>query len=124
MTDVTKKYKRLYALFRALSLLVIIGPLAYYTVMAFIEGEVTEKVTMGVTFMIAAVLVFMNLVMKYHIRSTVWVLVIGIYFCLDSIQLLLVLIASGTVLDEFVLTPLYKSYKNKFTINKEIDRRM
>ena len=122
-SDITKKYQRLAILFQALSILVLIAPLAYYTIYGFINGEVTEKLTLGVTFVVACILLVINVLFKYHIRSTIWILVLGIYFCIDSIMPLLLMVAIGTILDEFVLTPLYKSYKNKCTINKEIDKR-
>lgn len=122
-SDITKKYQRLSILFHALSILILVIPLAYYTIYGFISGEVTEKLTLGVTFVIACILLVINILFKYHIRSTIWILVLGIYICIDSIMPLLLMVAIGTILDEFVLTPLYKSYHNKCTINKEIDKR-
>ena len=122
-SDITKKYQRLAILFHALSILVLVAPLAYYTIYGFINGEVTEKLTLGITFVIACILLVINVLFKYHIRSTIWILVLGIYFCIDSIMPLLLMVAIGTILDEFILTPLYKSYHNKCTINKEIDKR-
>ena len=122
-SDITKKYQRLAILFHALSILVLVAPLAYYTIYGFINGETTEKLTLGITFVIACILLVINVLFKYHIRSTIWILVLGIYFCIDSIMPLLLMVAIGTILDEFVLTPMYKSYHNKCTINKEIDKR-
>ena len=122
-SDITKKYQRLYILFQALSILILVSPLAYYTIYGFINGEVTEKLTLGITFVVACILLVINVLFKYHIRSTIWVLVLGIYFCIDNILPLLLMVAIGTILDEFVLTPLYKMYHTKCTINKEIDKR-
>lgn len=122
-SDITKKYQRLAILFQSLSIIVLVAPLAYYTILGFINGETTEKFTLGITFVIAAILFIVNVLFKYHIRSTIWILVLGIYFCIDDILPLLFMVAIGTILDEFLLTPLYKSYKNKCTINREIDKR-
>ena len=122
-SDITKKYQRLAILFQALSIIVLVAPLAYYTILGFINGETTEKLTLGITFVIAAILFIVNVLFKYHIRSTIWILVLGIYFCMDDILPLLFMVAIGTILDEFLLTPLHKSYKNKCTINREIDKR-
>lgn len=124
MSNITKKYTNLYWLFRSISFLVLIVPLIVYGVKGFIEGDVTEKLTLGMTISIAAILVALNILFKYHIRSTIWIIVLGIYFCIDNIMPLLLCIAIGTILDEFIFTPLYKSYKNKATINKEIDKRV
>ena len=122
-SDITKKYQHLAILFHSLSLLVLVAPLAYYTIAGFVNGEVTEKLTIGMTFIIACILLVVNVIFKYHIRSTIWILVLGIYFCIDNILPLLMMVAIGTILDEFILSPLHKLYSNKATINKEIDKR-
>lgn len=124
MSKETRKYKNLSILFLALSILVLVAPLAYYSVVGFIDGETTEKFTLGLTFVIAAILFVINILFKFHIRSTIWVLVLGIYFCLDNILPLIFMVAIGNILDEFLFTPLHKHYKSKASINKEIDKRI
>lgn len=123
-SEITKRYSHYALIFHLLSILVLLLPLAYYAVLGFIHGETVEKFTLGCTFAIAACLVAANVIFKYHIRSTIWILVLGIYFCLDNIQTLLIMVACGTILDEFILTPLYKSYSRKAGINREIDKRL
>lgn len=124
MSKETRKYKNLSILFLALSILVLVAPLAYYSIVGFIEGETTEKFTLGITFVIASILFVINILFKFHIRSTIWVLVLGIYFCLDNILPLIFMVAIGNILDEFLFTPLHKHYKSKASINKEIDKRI
>ena len=124
MSKETRKYTNLSILFLALSILVLVAPLAYYSIVGFIEGETTEKFTLGLTFVIAAILFVINILFKFHIRSTIWVLVLGIYFCLDNILPLIFMVAVGNILDEFLFTPLHKHYKSKASINKEIDKRI
>lgn len=124
MSKETRKYKTLSILFLALSILVLVAPLAYYSIVGFIEGETTEKFTLGLTFVIASILFVINILFKFHIRSTIWVLVLGIYFCLDNILPLIFMVAIGNILDEFLFTPLHKHYKSKASINKEIDKRI
>lgn len=123
-SQITRKYANLSLLFGSLSFLVLSAPLVYYAVLAFINGETTEKFTLGLCFVMAAIFLSINVIFKYHIRSTIWVVVLGIYFCLDDIQVLLIMVAVGTILDEFILTPLHKSYKQKAGINREIDKRI
>lgn len=123
-SQITRKYANLSLLFGSLSFLVLSAPLVYYAVLAFINGETTEKFTLGLCFVMAAIFLSINVIFKYHIRSTIWVVVLGIYFCLDDIQILLIMVAVGTILDEFILTPLHKSYKQKAGINREIDKRI
>lgn len=123
-SDVTKRNQRLSALFFWLSVLVMLAPVLAYTIIGFVNGAPTQKATLGITLSIAAILFIINMVFKYHIRSVLWILVLGIYFCIDSIMPLLLMVAVGTILDEFVLTPLHKSFKNKAKINREIDKRL
>lgn len=123
MSDVTKGYKTKYKSLSLLSFILTIGPLIAFTILAFINGEVHEKLVLGCTVAIALILLIVNVVMKYHIRSTLWILVLGIYTCLDNIMPLLLTVAIVTILDEFILHPLAKKYKNLFTINNEIDKR-
>lgn len=123
-SDITKKYQKLSHLFNFLSVFITVVPIVVYIVLGFINGEVQQKLTLGVTVTIAMLLTVVNVVFKYHMRSAIWVLVLGIYFCLKDIMPLLLLVAVSTILDEFILTPLHKSYKSKAKINKEIDRRM
>lgn len=123
-SQITRKYFNLSILFGCLSFLVLTAPIIYYAVLAFINGETTEKFTLGITFVMAAIFLAINVIFKYHIRSTIWVVVLGIYCCLDNIQMLLIMVAVGTILDEFIFSPLHKSYKQKAGINREIDKRI
>lgn len=124
MSAITKKYKILFIIFTILSFLATLGPLIYYITAGFIEAELTsQKVSLTCFVLCAGLLVIINTIMKYNIRSTIWLILIGIYFCIDNIMPLLFMIAVGTILDEFVLTPLKKRFKSKYSINKEIDKR-
>ena len=123
-SDITKKYIHLSRFFRALQILILLLPIIVYAVMGFVNGEVTEKITLGISLTVALILFVINIVFKFHLRSCLWIMVLGIYFCIDNIMPLLLIVAIGTIVDEFLLTPLYKSFKNKATINKEIDKRL
>ena len=119
----TKKAKNRYILFKTLSICLTFLPLIVYVVMAFIKGAPLQKFTMGCMVTLALIFVMLNVIMKYNIRSTVWVLILGVYLCLDNITPLLIIMAVSTILDEFVVSKLAIKYKNQFTINKEIDLR-
>lgn len=123
-SDITKKYSTISIVLFWLSLIVTLAPVLIYAGIGFYNGEIKEKITLGVCLMIAIILTVINLLFKYHIRSTVWILVLGIYFCIDNIMPLLITVAVCTILDEFVLQPLHKHYKLKAKINKEIDQRL
>lgn len=107
-----------------LSILVLLGPIFAYAIDAFIVGETVEKLALGGLAAAAIILVFVNMLMKAHLRSPVWLCLLGIYFALDNILPLIIMLAVGTILDELVLTPLTKYFRNKASINKEIDKRL
>lgn len=124
MSKVTKKYKMLYRTFHLASILVLITPLTYYLVLAVMNAEVVQKVSLGIMFSMACVLSILNIAFKKHYRSAIWIMLLGIFMCLDKILPLVIMLAVATILDEFILTPLYKKYREKCVINGEIDRRI
>ena len=119
----TKKYKIKLNICRLLSFTLTVLPVIIYTIMGFIDGTIGEKVSLGICVILALIFVLINVMFKYHIRSTLWVLLIGIYVCIDNIIPLLIIMAATTIIDEFVLVPLINKYKNKYIINNEIDLR-
>lgn len=119
----TKKYKIKLNICRLLSFTLTVLPVVIYTIMGFMYGTIGEKVSLGICVILALIFVLINIMFKYHIRSTLWVLLIGIYVCIDNIIPLLIIMAATTIIDEFVLVPLINKYKNKYIINKEIDLR-
>lgn len=124
-SKITNNYKTLYIIFVLLSILSTAIPLGVYVIKGYINADLTaEKVGLTCTIMVAIILTAVNLIFKYNIRSTIWILLLGIYFCLDNVLNLIILIAVFTILDEFVLTPLKKLFKEKYSINKEIDKRL
>lgn len=123
MTNVTKSYKHKRNILRLLSILLLIVPMLVYTIIGFAQGEVGEKFTMGMCLLISFIFVLINALFKANIRSTLWILLIGIHICVDSITTLLFIMTITTMLDEFVVTPLAKHYAQKYSINVEIDKR-
>ena len=119
----TKKYKIKLNICRLLSFTLTVLPVIIYTIMGFMDGTIGEKVSLGICVILALIFVLINIMFKYHIRSTLWVLLIGIYVCIDNSIPLLIIMAATTIIDEFVLVPLINKYKNKYIINKEIDLR-
>lgn len=123
MSDVTKKYKNRARWCSIISVSLIVIPLLVYAVLGFINGTIGEKVSLGLTLILCLIFTLINSVFKYHIRSTIWILLLGIQICLNNITSLLTIIAISTMLDEFVFTPLAKKYKQKYVINNELDKR-
>lgn len=125
MSQRTKKFKILYITFSVLSFLLTLGPVLFYIIKGYIDADLTkQKVALTGIILCAIILTAINVLIKHHIRSTIWLLMLGIYYCVDSIMPLLLMIAIGTILDEFIVSPLKKSFKNKKIINSEIDKRI
>ena len=124
MSDITLKYKKKKNLYFWLSIALNIIPIVVYFIIGMANGDVRQKVTLGLTFFIAVCLVVINILFKYSIRSTIWIILIGIYVALDNITTLLIIIALCTIVDEFIVTPLHNKYKEKYKINREMDERL
>lgn len=119
----TKKYKNKLNFIRLLSFILTVLPVILYAILGFYNGSIGEKVSLGICTLLAIIFVIINVMFKYHIRSTLWIMLIGIYICIDNIIPLLIIMSASTIIDEFVLVPLIKKYKEKYIINKEIDLR-
>lgn len=124
MTDTTKKYKRLKIFLTILDILIICLPLFVYIIIALATNTtVHQKVGLSLSLITALILVLINILLKMNIRCTIWIVLIGIYYCVDSIMPLIFMIAITSVLSEFIIVPLKKKYSNLYVINKEIDKR-
>jgi len=120
----TKTYRTLFWLFTICSILLNIGPCAYYVIAALVGSTlVTEKVTLCMTVLVVLILSIIGWINKTTMRSRIWIILLGIYFCLDNFLVPLLLLGITQVLDEWIVAPLAASYKTKLTINKELDKR-
>ena len=119
----TQKCKRLSRLFFCLSWLLTVAPVLVYLVRAFAIGLPHQKLTLGCMVVVAGILTAISAMSKVVIRSTKWILILGIYAAIKEILPLLIMIAVFTILDEFIISPLHKHYKLKYKINKEMDDR-
>lgn len=126
MTETTQKYKTTYWILFSISILLNFLPLIVYIIKGYASIEVSEarKVTLTMTMMIALILSIYNILAKKHMRSVIWILLLGVYFALQKIELLLLIMAICTIIDEFIVEPLMKKYKLKWKTNSEIDSRL
>ena len=122
MSNRTRNAKRGLWICRILSVLVTLLPVIYYVIKGLSDGSVGSR-QKGCMVCLAIMLYIINVLMKYSIRSTVWILLLGVYVCLEDILPLILMLAIGTIIDEFVLSPLKKHYASVYCVNKEIDRR-
>lgn len=124
MSETTKKNYTKYLVYRSLSIAVTVGPLLYYGILGFSVAEPAKRVILSMTAVSAILLTFISVVFKFHIRSTIFLLMLGIHMCIDNITGLIIVMASATMLDEILLTPMARHYREKYKINKEIDERL
>lgn len=120
----TKKYRRAYWILTAISWALVLGPLIFYVIYGFITGGTVEKFSLGITTMAAIGLTAFSIVFKKHIRSTFFIILLGIYLAIREITVVLIILSVCTILDEFLIAPMQRSYREKLVINKQIDRRM
>lgn len=119
----TKTYKIKKIIFSILSFLSIFVPLLVFIIIGYAQGAVVSKVVLSITSVFAIVLALGSLLMKLHLRSPVFIVLIGLWSALNNLLPFIIVISITTILDELIFTPLKKKYKNLYTINKEIDKR-
>ena len=86
-------------------------------------AEAWKKVTLVSTTMLSLVLIGVNFIFKFHLRSPLWIMLIGIHVVMDNVIVLITLLAITSLIDELFLTPWIKSTKARLITNKEIDLR-
>ena len=102
----------------------MLGPMIGYVIYGFIRGATVQKVALGVSTFAAIGLTGFSVIFKKHIRSTLFIVLLGIYLALREITILLIILSACTILDEFIVSPLQKSFREKMQINSQIDRRI
>lgn len=122
----TEKYKKLTAAFFVLQVACIIVPISVFFVLGIFNGEVkvASKFFLGLGTVASLVIAVIGLISKMHLRTPMFIFILVCYFCLKHFVPVLIVFAICTLLDEMVFEPLYKHYREKYVINKEIDGRM
>lgn len=112
-------------IFTIVHILLNIAPLAVYTILAFVESTaVHQKLALSSTLVVILIMSLISWVNQITFRSKTWVLILGLYMCLQNILTPLIVIGCCQILDEIVVCPLKNYYKEKYKINKEIDKRL
>lgn len=121
----TKKLKLIAVLLTALSLILSLGPLVVYTVLAYNNAMATTvaKITLTSMLSIGVIMSVVCAINKYTPRCRVWLILIGLFLCLDKFIGCVLVFAITQCVDELVVCPLAKLYREKYRINKEIDKR-
>lgn len=123
--NATRKYRKLSFLFGSISVLLNIAPFTIYAFIALVDSAlIYQKIALSMTVLVVAILSLVALVNKVAMKSRLWIVLVGIYVCLGEIITPLIIIAVCQVLDELIVSPLHKNFRNKKIINKEIDKRL
>ena len=120
MVDITKKYKKKYKIATVLSILLNIGPFLVYTGIAYFSGAAfISKTCLSLTLILVGICTIYAIAKKKLMKSNFWILLIGLWLCLDNILTILIVFASTQVIDELIITPYaeyckekYRNYKN------------
>lgn len=120
----TKKYKTLSAIFALIGFAITFGPLVYYFISGFAIAEVAHKFILTIGLVSSLILTVINVIGKYSMRAPFFLLLLALTVVLETIKPMIILFASGTILDECFIQPMKKYFRNKYTINKEIDKRI
>lgn len=122
-SETTRKYILKYRRYTFLSIITGFLPVIIYFCAAFFQSDSITKITLVTLLMIVILLSILNMFMKFHLRTPVFIFLIGIYIGLDHILGVLILISICTAADELIFSPNAAKYKSLATINSEIDKR-
>ena len=120
----TKTYKCKMIITGILSFLCSFGPLIVFTVMGLVQGEGKEKIVLAMTMVGAIIIALIAAMKKIHLRSTTFILMIGLWVALDRLLPFILTVAICTIIDELIVAPLYKRFKEDYHTNKQIDKRI
>lgn len=122
----TQKTRVLYWFLWVLRIVLLLAPAIIYVILAMYNGEVmvAKKVLLCGLTAVALIITLLNIFMKNHYRSPIWLILIGLYVCIQHFLIpLIIIIAVVSVLDDFVLAPLCKYYKTMLISSKTYDKR-
>ena len=120
----TKKYQKLALIFSLVSVLLLLGPATFYVLSGIATATLTiQKVALVSTVAMSLLLTFICAVNKVVFRSKVWLIILALFFVVENFLVMIMIFAITQCLDELVFTPLARHFRNKATINAEIDKR-
>lgn len=122
-SKLTKKYAKISVILGIIQVVLLVGPILYYTIKGFTCADEKGRSGLTASTVVSIILLLVNIILKYNLRSPLWFMLLGIYAALKNVLPLLIWLSVGTILDELLLSPLHKRYAAKKTINREIDKR-
>lgn len=130
MTERTKKCRTANIIFAILHFLCVFAPIIGFVIYGYVTGETVEKVCLSMTVVAGILLGVISFITSSSAsknglnRIVVWVLIIGIMFCLEDLRVFIFIMAATSILDEAVIVKLKDRYEELYRTNKEIDKRL
>lgn len=123
-SEFTKKKQKLKWILFTISLLLNIVPVCVFAIRGFKLGSPSEKLCLSFTCVFALVMGVLMLLFKAKLSRTVfWVVLLGIYNCLDNMKWVIIVMAICTIVDEVLIEPFYHRVKEDYHTHKQIDKR-
>ena len=119
----TKRYKLLALFLGFLSFLFVFGPVTIYAAIGFMTAPTLAQCALLSCITVGSIVSAVCMINKYTPRSRLFIFLLGFYVALEHFLPCLLMIGTFTVLDEFIICPLKKHYRNLYVINREIDKR-
>ena len=131
LSEVTRGYikkKRILTLISCVllftPLLVALGFAGYDMAVSGTTTETIFKVSIfSSSVIIFGILTIIGLARKVVFKSSIWIMVIALYFLLDYALPFIIVFGFCQIIDELIVSPGISHYREKILINKEIDRR-
>lgn len=131
-SEITKSYRFKYQVFKILHYLLFLGPIVSFLIYGLSSSDIsvttTNKVVMSMSAVVCLILgllaLFVELKHKAGLQRTItWTIILTILITLQQVKPFLITLCITSLIDEWIVLPLVARYKNKLTINKEIDKR-
>lgn len=124
-SNITKKYAYLSIIFTILSFLLLLGPAGFYIIAGLATATLTiQKVAIVSTVAVSLLLTLLCVINKWVFRSKIWLIILALFFVIEDFLLMILIFGTTQIIDELIVTPLARHFRNKASINKEIDRRL
>lgn len=124
MTNETKKYKTKKSFYGILHYVALLGPFIFFCIVSFFRAELTYKLAIPATIIVAGAFTCVGLLRQIRLKIVPYVIILGMHYAIGNIEIVLIVLGIASAFDDLWFFPCYKSAKDKFKINNEIDKRM
>lgn len=123
----TSYYKKSVIALTILHYFLLLSPLIGFSIYAFATSTTESKVVLGLVGTCGIALGCISVISHYTFRGSIWLILLGLGYAVDfaktTLTLIILIFAITTIIDEIIIEPLRKKYKEKLSINIEIDKR-